>query len=76
MKKKLKAILMFLLPASVCRVLFKVFRVKNIEIGKNCKIGFTYLVADTIKLEAGSRIGHFNYMNIKKLQMGGGELDI
>ena len=71
MKKKLRAILMFLLPASVCRVLFKVFRVKNIEIGKDCKIGFSYVAADNIRLEAGSRIGHFNYVNIKSLQMGG-----
>ena len=73
MMKKLKAILMFLLPASVCRVLFKVFRVKNVEIGKDCRIGFSYVAADNIKMEAGSRIGHLNYVNVKSLQMGGVE---
>lgn len=73
MRKKLNAILIFLLPASVCRVLFKVFRVKNIEIGKGCKIGFSYVAADNIKMEAGSRVGHLNYVNIKSLQMGGVE---
>ena len=71
MKKKLRAILMFLLPASVCRVLFHMFRVKNIEIGKNCRIGFSLIIANKIKIADNMSIGHFNYLNINELYMGG-----
>lgn len=69
MKKYLIAIALFILPTFVCRYLFLIFRLKTHKIAKGCRIGFSVIICDSIKLGQDTKIGHLNFIHIKKLEL-------
>lgn len=69
MKKYLIAIVLFILPASVCRYLLLIFRIKTHRIAKGCRIGFSVIICDSIKLGQDTKIGHLNFVHIKRLEL-------
>lgn len=62
-------ILLFLFPASFVRWLAFIFRLKNISIGRNVKIGFSWIVVGKLILADGVRIGHLNYLKVKSINI-------
>lgn len=69
MKKYLIAIVLFILPTFVCRYLFLIFRLKTHRIAKGCRIGFSMVICDSLQLGQNTRIGHLNFIKIKKIEL-------
>lgn len=72
MRKLIVAIILLILPASISRLIFRSIRVRSIQIGKGCKIGFSFIFADYVELCAGSKVGHLNLIKIKRLELADG----
>ena len=70
----LRIICLFLFPAGVTRLLFRLFRVKSVFIGKNCHIGFSLISCQDLFLADGSSIGHLNYIKNDKCHIAGGKI--
>lgn len=62
-----RAFVCFFLPSCVIRLISKIIRSKKIVLGKNAKIGFSFIVAESIVMDDNTSVGHFNYINIKRL---------
>jgi bifunctional N-acetylglucosamine-1-phosphate-uridyltransferase/glucosamine-1-phosphate-acetyltransferase GlmU-like protein len=62
-----RAFVCFFLPSCVIRLISKIIRSKKIVLGKNAKIGFSFIVAESIVMDDNTSVGHFNYVNIKRL---------
>lgn len=71
MKKYIIAFFLFLFPAYIVRILLKVIRMRNYTIDKDVKIGFSLILVQELRLESGSRIGHLNFIKVKKMVHGG-----
>lgn len=69
MKKILIAIALFVLPTIICRYLLLIFRIKTHGIAKGCRIGFSIVICDIMKLGPNTKIGHLNFVHIKKLEL-------
>lgn len=67
--KYILAVLLFLLPASFVRLLFK--RSNKYVIDKGAKVGFSLILVDSLHLKSKARIGHFNLISVKKCEGGG-----
>ena len=70
MKKNLIAIACFILPTFICRYLLWMFRIKTHVIGKGTRIGFSFVLCDEMKLGTNVKIGHLNFIHIKRLDLG------
>lgn len=66
----IKAIVLLLLPATISRIVFNMFRVRSIRIGKGCKIGYSIILSRELIMDDGSSIGHFNILKNCKLKIG------
>ena len=65
--KRIRCLALMLLPSSL-KIL--VLRWLGHEIGRDVRIGYSYLDVESIVLENGVRIGHFNYFkNLRRLTM-------
>ena len=64
-----RAFVCFFLPSCVIRLISKIIRSKKIVLGKNAKIGFSFIVAESIVMDDNTSVGHFNYVNIKRLHL-------
>lgn len=67
----IKSMTLFFLPTKVVRWFSFLFRSDTLKIGKNCHIGFSYIDCEKLELADNSRIGHFNFIHVDKLKMGG-----
>ena len=65
-KKIILGILSFLLPSFI---LTFILRILGYKIGKNVKIGFSFLMCSEVSLEENVRIGHFNLLLNESLFM-------
>ena len=74
MKNFFISLSLFLLPTVFCRIVFLLFKIKTVQIGKKCHIGFSWLNCSKLILKDGSCIGHFNYIHNKELLLGGGKI--
>ena len=57
-----QSILLFLFPTWFCKLLF--IKSKSVVIGKNSKIGFSYIKCKKLKLGPNCKIGHLNYISV------------
>lgn len=73
-KKLFMALMLFLLPTNVCRILFLLLRMSSVRIGKHSHIGFSYINCSQLEIEDGSSIGHLNYISCKELRIRGGKI--
>lgn len=71
MKKYIIAFFLFLFPAYIVRILLKVIRIRKYSIDKDVEIGFSLILVEELRLESGSRIGHLNFIKVKKMVHGG-----
>ena len=69
-KKIVIGIILFVLPTKLARILLYPFR--SIIISSTARIGFSFIMADSIELHEESRIGLFNYINCVSLRIGKG----
>jgi acetyltransferase-like isoleucine patch superfamily enzyme len=61
------ALVALLLPSALARVLL---RGMGHRVGPGVQIGFSMLLVDRLVLQAGSRIGHFNVVRVRRLVLG------
>jgi acetyltransferase-like isoleucine patch superfamily enzyme len=64
------AFILFILPSRISIHLAQRLSGGNFKVGKNCKIGFSVILADRIVLGNNIYIGHLNFMKILELNMG------
>lgn len=67
MQRKIVALIIFLFPSRISMFCLKLFGYK---IGKNCKIGFSWIDVKVLELEDKIRIGHGNFICVTELHMG------
>jgi acetyltransferase-like isoleucine patch superfamily enzyme len=66
LKRLLRAVLLFLLPAILLRHLAPLL---GIRLGKGVSIGFSFVDAERLVLEEGARIGHLNFIRLKSVYL-------
>ena len=67
MKKMFVGAILLFLPTKLARLLL--FFCKTVDIAPSARVGFSLILADTIVMSPGSRVGHLNYMKCRNLQM-------
>ena len=70
----IKSLLLLFFPVSISRCFIRLFRLKGVSIGDNCRIGFSYINCENLVMLDNSSIGHFNIIKIKSLKLGGGRI--
>lgn len=66
MRRKVVALIMFFSPSRISMLCLKLLGYK---VGKNCKIGFSWIDVEVLELEDRIRIGHGNFIFVKELHM-------
>lgn len=75
MRKKIIALILFLFPSRLSLPFARLVGGRSrypLSARGGTRIGFSWIEADEIKLGAGARIGHGNFIRLPKLSMGGG----
>ena len=67
MKKWILAIIIFLFPSVI--VMF-FLRLLGYKIGRNCRIGFSWVIVNELEMADYAKIGHLNFIYIPLLHMG------
>ena len=68
MKKYIRAIILFIFPAYICRYL--IMLLGGGKIGKGVHIGFSMIIVNELNIGDNANIGHFNIVKCNKLYIG------
>ena len=61
---RLSAAFLFVMPT---RIVSPIVRFLGVQVHRNARVGFSWIEADQVILEAGTRIGHFNFVRLRRL---------
>ena len=70
----INSFILFFFPVCISRCFIRIFRIRGITIGDNCRIGFSYINCESLVILDNSSIGHFNIIKIKSLELRGAKI--
>ena len=61
---RLSAAFLFVMPT---RIIASIVRLFGVQIHRSARVGFSWIEADQVILGAGARVGHFNFVRLRRL---------